>query len=68
MPLHEIIGSKCNRNHWEQLAVHGMEGGGREEMLPDDDLEMCAWSFCVLRCAWQAAEGLEWSLSLAYLK
>lgn len=21
MPLHEIIGRKCNRNHWEQLAV-----------------------------------------------
>jgi len=26
MPLHEIIGRKCNRNHWEQLAILRMGG------------------------------------------
>lgn len=35
MPLHEIIGRKCNRNHWEQLAVLRIKKNAIA-----DDLEM----------------------------
>lgn len=36
MPLHEIIGRKCNRNHWEQLAVLRI----KKKNAIADDLEM----------------------------
>lgn len=37
MPLHEIIGRKCNRNHWEQLAVLRIK---KKKNAIADDLEM----------------------------
>lgn len=36
MPLHEIIGKKCNRNLWEQLVVLRI----KKKNVMADDLEM----------------------------
>lgn len=70
MPLHEIIGRKCNRKHWEQLAARGLGMGGGEKTF-GNALELLAWSFGGL-CFWfarsKSVDGLAWRLYSVPLK